>query len=58
MTWREILEALGVDPDTPEEELAKYSSKGYYTREGDVVTFHTSVPEGPKINWDVYEEAT
>lgn len=35
-------EALGLEPD---DELVEYNlPRGYYTREGDVVTFHAECP--------------
>ena len=43
LTWEETLESLGVDPNTPDEELTTYSTDGYYTREGDTVFFHAKI---------------
>ena len=51
--WQETLKTLGIDPDTPDEDLAQYTMPCRYTREGNVVTIHTQAPDNdvPMINW-------
>ncbi len=64
LTYEELLDIL----ENPGEDATEYTMpKGYYTREGDVVTFHAQVPDNdaPLINWfgwdqevfDKYNEA-